>query len=640
MEKLKDLFAESRVRFIAVIGILIVALAVPITMRLVGQQQDLRQLAAGGKENGVECSSNSECKSSECRTATYYGITKKYCIPNTYYGEPVVPPEDQIRCTQEVKECPDGSYVGRDPDNNCQFETCPIPDISDPDPCAVAIDEKPNGCSCVTNSAYCKSGYCNPDTKKCDNPPSNDDEDNDSGASCRSQGQTCGVFSGGNCCSGLSCSGGTCKVPSGGDGDSGGGGSSQPVGGNTCSVSVSGEFWLDQNKDGQRHVIDDKDQNVGARIAAYQNGVKIKEIASHYLRNDYRLILSSSGTFDIYFYSSTFRPTTKHPVRLNAKCGASYTADFGLTREASNPFPTNYLTPTATPKPTSVPTRTPTSTPTGSQVSACGTSCDTNSSCANATDGCTICQRASGSRTAKCTAAPTPTTTTAPTDKVTTTPTTTPSASCGASCTSDSACAAATDGCSKCVQSSTRGGSTCQRNGITPTPSIGGSDVGVNLKLTLPGIGQLTGDNPNPNNPNRTARVVVYNSDNQEVADATGTTIFDGQSTYAGRLNLGSNFSAGFYYLKASFDNTLLSRIPGVIEVRKGEVSDASTTPLIPGDLDGNNILDVLDYNIFVGCYGDAQCQNKSLSDFNDDGEVSSVDYNILLRSFAIREGD
>lgn len=28
-------------------------------------------------------------------------------------------------CTQDVQQCPDGSYVGRDPANNCQFRACP-----------------------------------------------------------------------------------------------------------------------------------------------------------------------------------------------------------------------------------------------------------------------------------------------------------------------------------------------------------------------------------------------------------------------------------------------------------------------------------------------------------------------------------
>ncbi len=29
-----------------------------------------------------------------------------------------------VACTMEAKQCPDGSYVGRDPAMNCQFRPC------------------------------------------------------------------------------------------------------------------------------------------------------------------------------------------------------------------------------------------------------------------------------------------------------------------------------------------------------------------------------------------------------------------------------------------------------------------------------------------------------------------------------------
>jgi hypothetical protein len=29
-----------------------------------------------------------------------------------------------VVCTMEAKACPDGSYVGRDPEKNCEFRSC------------------------------------------------------------------------------------------------------------------------------------------------------------------------------------------------------------------------------------------------------------------------------------------------------------------------------------------------------------------------------------------------------------------------------------------------------------------------------------------------------------------------------------
>jgi hypothetical protein len=41
-------------------------------------------------------------------------------------GPPPPPiPDDPIVCTADVKQCPDGSYVSRDPDRGCAFRPCP-----------------------------------------------------------------------------------------------------------------------------------------------------------------------------------------------------------------------------------------------------------------------------------------------------------------------------------------------------------------------------------------------------------------------------------------------------------------------------------------------------------------------------------
>jgi hypothetical protein len=34
-------------------------------------------------------------------------------------------PDDRIVCPADVKLCPDGSYVSRDPSRGCAFKPCP-----------------------------------------------------------------------------------------------------------------------------------------------------------------------------------------------------------------------------------------------------------------------------------------------------------------------------------------------------------------------------------------------------------------------------------------------------------------------------------------------------------------------------------
>ncbi len=50
-----------------------------------------------------------------------------YPTPNEYQApNPKDSGNSKIVCTQEAKQCPDGSYVGRE-GPTCEFKACPIP---------------------------------------------------------------------------------------------------------------------------------------------------------------------------------------------------------------------------------------------------------------------------------------------------------------------------------------------------------------------------------------------------------------------------------------------------------------------------------------------------------------------------------
>ena len=42
-----------------------------------------------------------------------------------FYLNQSQPDNDRVACAQDARQCPDGSYVARNPDNNCEFEECP-----------------------------------------------------------------------------------------------------------------------------------------------------------------------------------------------------------------------------------------------------------------------------------------------------------------------------------------------------------------------------------------------------------------------------------------------------------------------------------------------------------------------------------
>ena len=46
--------------------------------------------------------------------------------------QPAAPVEAEPKlCPADVQECADGSFVARDPENNCQFKPCPAPTVGD-----------------------------------------------------------------------------------------------------------------------------------------------------------------------------------------------------------------------------------------------------------------------------------------------------------------------------------------------------------------------------------------------------------------------------------------------------------------------------------------------------------------------------
>ena len=72
------------------------------------------------------------------------------------------------------------------------------------------------------------------------------------------------------------------------------------------------------------------------------------------------------------------------------------------------------------------------------------------------------------------------------------------------------------------------------------------------------------------------------------------------------------------------------------------EISISSNTNFVPGDVNGDNIINIVDYAMIVDCFGDKQCDNKEASDLNEDGKIDGIDYNVFLKSLSLtaRNGD
>lgn len=56
------------------------------------------------------------------------------------------------------------------------------------------------------------------------------------------------------------------------------------------------------------------------------------------------------------------------------------------------------------------------------------------------------------------------------------------------------------------------------------------------------------------------------------------------------------------------------------------------------GDTNGDGVIDIIDYNFVVSCFGNkantSSCPNKSAADINKDGVVDGIDYTIIIKYF------
>ncbi len=173
----------------------------------------------------------------------------------------------------------------------------------------------------------------------------------------------------------------------------------------------------------------------------------------------------------------------------------------------------------------------------------------------------------------------------------------------------------------------------------TPTPSTSQSDLQVAVNLPQI-VGQNTGigENPKPINTAKTGEVKITNLvNNQVIYDQTVPFIFKSNYTFVADVG---HLSAGNYNVRARFDNTLWKNVGNV------QLFDSGTTFITPvsalrlGDLTGDNVLDLSDYNILLACYGLGNCGRRTQADFNLDGKVDEKDLNIFYTNLSNRIGE
>lgn len=206
---------------------------------------------------------------------------------------------------------------------------------------------------------------------------------------------------------------------------------------------------------------------------------------------------------------------------------------------------------------------------------------------------------------------------------------------------------------------------------VSPQPTGVSTETNLSFELLLHGIGSA-GDNPNPRgsdlsnknplHPQRNLELEVFDVDNKLVTSVSGALSLnyeENSGSFVGSLDLGPNFQEGNYNLKVKTDRYLKRRIPGIIQVKPKQETRVPKIDLVAGDVNSDNILNIIDYNALLDCgygeieplpladpnavYNSKECQAHTppeLVDIDDNGIINGPDYNLFIRELSVQNGD
>ena len=179
----------------------------------------------------------------------------------------------------------------------------------------------------------------------------------------------------------------------------------------------------------------------------------------------------------------------------------------------------------------------------------------------------------------------------------------------------------------------------------------------LSLTVLLDGIGSR-GDNTNPTassfsnkNPlhkTKEAEVSIFNSANQLIATVPGSITYNSTNgNFTGSLTTDKLSTSGNYLVRIKVNGYLRKLVDGIQNLTIGQTNQIPTTALVAGDINRDNKIDILDYNLLLDCYSDlavapncASPTKKAESDINDDGLVNQFDYNLFLREISTQPGE
>lgn len=191
---------------------------------------------------------------------------------------------------------------------------------------------------------------------------------------------------------------------------------------------------------------------------------------------------------------------------------------------------------------------------------------------------------------------------------------------------------------------------------LSITPTITSSIGGTSLFIVLcpHGLGNCgdnagsTGGNTNIKHTQRTVTISIFDTSNTQVAQGSGTVTYNTSAkNFQGTITI-NGLPNGNYTMAVKVDEFLGKTIPRIISVTSGQTITIPSLSITTGDINNDNQLDILDYNILISCYGTKQSNvlctkpptmTSGGADIDDDGAVAATDVNLFLRELSVQKG-
>ena len=161
-----------------------------------------------------------------------------------------------------------------------------------------------------------------------------------------------------------------------------------------------------------------------------------------------------------------------------------------------------------------------------------------------------------------------------------------------------------------------------------------------------PAQGSLS--NKNPKHPTVPADIQIFNSSNMLVGSGAGQITYNqAGGNYKGTVPFVTTITEGLYTVKIKVSKYLRRQVAEIQTIKLKQNNTISPVALVAGDINNDNRINILDYNLLVDCYSDlnvaVNCTastKKDFTDLNDDSFVNQLDYNLFLREISTQPGN